>query len=263
MMERTRLLSLLIGLLSGLTLATSVPREVDHPAKAPRKILSSSISRAPHGEARRDVRRVENQDTEHDLDLDAFPFSSVAPLVDLKLGSSGQNTKVLIDTGSSELWVGPKCKYAGSELREAECIKDRADDYFDSTSLKNSTRDSTKPIEYLIGKAYVSYVQDDITLPGFKTNLWAEFGVATKSWNLSHGILGLGFGQDDAIEYKSVVDRLFDEKFINTRTVGIALGADGRPDDEILTFGQVDKMKFVGDLYSAPIIRPEGKDSWR
>ena len=116
-MVRFKLPLLLLGLFGVHTLAASVPREAaDHPAITPRKILSFPVSHERHDEARPDANRAVRRQSDFDTDTTVFNYSSISYLIELDLGSPGQTVKVIIDTGSSELWVNPDCSRLGVSL---------------------------------------------------------------------------------------------------------------------------------------------------
>lgn len=264
-MARLKLATLFLGLFGARALAASVPPEAaDQPAIAPRKILSLPVARALHDEAQPDAHRAMRRQSDLDTDTTIFNYSSVSYLVELDLGSPGQTVKVVIDTGSSELWVNPDCTTAASLPQQAECLDNGAYSPSDSKSVDVSKLEAE--LKYGLGDAVIRYVRDDIALPDSDVDLeGVQFGVATESTYMSHGILGLSFGKGKNMKYNSFVDELVEQKLIDTRTVGVALGAkEEKENSGLITFGGVDTKKFVGDLHSAPVLDPQyGEDIWR
>lgn len=260
-MARLKLASLFFGLFGTQILAASVPREeTDQPAIAPRKVLSFPVSHSRHDESNTDARRSLRRDDDFDTDTTVFNYSSISYLVELDIGTPAQTVKVVIDTGSSELWVNPDCDNAASIPQQLECI--------DNGSYRPSSSDSSEvsrlesKIQYGLGDATIRYVRDDIALPNSDVDLSSVmFGVATKSEYMSHGILGLSFGNKYNLQYNTFVDELVEQEIIDTRTVGIALGAKNEKDHSgLISFGGVDTKKYVGNLHSAPILGPQNDE---
>lgn len=236
----------------------------DEPAVAPRKILSFPVQRTQHDESRSESWGLARRDTELDTDTTVFNYSSISYLVELDLGSPAQTVKVVIDTGSSELWVNPDCSNAASIPQQMECIDNGSYNPSDSKSA-NITRLGAE-LRYGLGDAKLRYVRDQIALPDSDVKLDdVMFGVATESTYMSHGILGLSFGNDVNMQYDSFVDELVEQGLIDTRTVSIALGAKEEQENSgLITFGGVDTKKFVGKLHSSPILEPQNNESlWR
>ena len=156
------------------------------------------------------------------------------------------------------------CYSAASYPQVAECLENSA--YNPSASSSSQVSKVGAELKYGLGDAIIRYVKDDIALPGSDVDLsGVQFGVATQSTYISHGIMGLSFGNKLNMKYNSFVDELVEQKLVDTRTIGIALGAkEEKANSGLLTFGGVDTKKFVGDLHSAPILDPQhGEAIWR
>lgn len=263
-MARLKFTSLILGLFGAQALAASVPREeADQPAISPRRVLSFPVSHSKHDESRPQVNRLLPRQSDLDTDTPVYNYSSISYLVELDLGSPAQTVKVVIDTGSSELWVNPDCTNAASFPQQMECLDNGLYSVSDSESVEVSRLESE--LLYGLGDATIRYVRDDIALPDSDVKLEAvQFGVATDSTYMSHGIMGLSFGKGTNMKYNSFVDELVEQELIDTRTIGIALGAkEEEADSGLITFGGVDTKKFVGDLHSAPILGPQHDEDIR
>lgn len=236
----------------------------DEPELAARKILSFPVQRTEHDESNSENWGLARRETELDTDTTVFNYSSISYLVELDLGSPAQTVKVVVDTGSSELWVNPDCSNAASIPQQMECIDNGSYNPSDSKSA-NVTRLGAE-LRYGLGDAEIRYVRDQIALPDSDVKLEdVMFGVATDSSYMSHGILGLSFGKDINMQYNSFVDELVEQGLIDTHTVSIALGAkEEKENSGLITFGGVDTKKFIGKLHSSPVLDPQGDESiWR
>ncbi|SPN99786.1 uncharacterized protein DNG_02638 [Cephalotrichum gorgonifer] len=263
-MVRFGLASLIVGFCGvHVRAAASVLETTDQPAIAPRKLLSFPVTRSTHTDELSDRRRREvRRDTVLDTDTTVFNYSSVSYLVELEMGTPAQKVKVVVDTGSSELWVNPDCSKASSEPQQEECIDNGSYDPSGSSTARISNR--MKALKYGLGKATIRYVEDDIALPNSDVDLsGVRFGVATESDYVSHGILGLSFGNGLNLEYNSFIDELVDQKIVDSRTVSIALGTKDEQDHSgLITFGGVDTKKFIGDLHTAPILERQNNETF-
>jgi len=255
-MARLKLSSLLLGLYGALALGASLPRtetSSDETALTPRGMLAFPVSHEEqeHPIERRRVRR------QTDTDTPVFNYSSVAYMIELSIGTPGQSVKVIMDTGSSELWVDPDCNTASSQPQQSECLRN---DYYDpskSSSVVISNRQKT--LRYGLGNATIRYVTDNIALPQSDISLNdVRFGVATETFQMSHGILGLSFGNRLNLQYNNFVDDLVDQGVIATRVFGVALGAkEETANSGLLTFGGLDTKKYSGKLHTSPILGPQ------
>lgn len=206
------------------------------------------------------LRRREVEDT----DAPILNVTSTTYLIELSIGTPGQDTKVAIDTGSSELWVNPLCANAGTTAMVQSC---RANGQYDpqdsSTSVVYADRGS---ITYGKGTVNLTYVGDNITIPGSDISLSDTiFGYATYSAELSRGILGLSFGEaTNTTDYPTVLDTMKAQHVIESLTVGIALGnKEEKTGSGLISFGGVDTKKFSGNLHTAPVLGPQNGENLR
>uniref|UniRef100_L2FRF4 Secreted aspartic proteinase n=1 Tax=Colletotrichum fructicola (strain Nara gc5) TaxID=1213859 RepID=L2FRF4_COLFN len=200
-----------------------------------------------------------------DTDVPVINVTSTTYLIELDIGTPGQDTKVALDTGSSELWVNPNCQKAGSTQQAQSC---RANGQYDPDNSRTSVvYQNTGRIKYGKGEVALQYVADNITLPGSDIDLsQVIFGYATDSVDLNRGILGLSFGENkNNTGYPTVVEEMKAQNVIESLTMGIALGTKDEPTGSgLISFGGVDTKKFSGNLHSAPILGPQnGESLWR
>ncbi|EON99112.1 putative secreted aspartic proteinase protein [Phaeoacremonium minimum UCRPA7] len=177
--------------------------------------------------------------------------SDVAYYAKLEIGTPPQPVYVQLDTGSFELWVNPTCTNLGlADARFCEAIG-----FYDTA--QSSTVESlgtTKTLRYGIGEANITYVKDDISLPGATSPMKAvQFGVATSSESQFAGILGIGYGLGLTTRYRNFVDELAAQNQTKVKAFSLALG--GKDEQEgVIVFGGVDTSKFAGSLAQLPIV---------
>ncbi|KAL1900719.1 hypothetical protein Cpir12675_000855 [Ceratocystis pirilliformis] len=193
--------------------------------------------------------------TVDDTDIQVYNFSSVSYNIALSIGTPGQTVRVIIDTGSSELWVNPNCGRAQSYTQQQQCLNSGYYDMSESSTSKTSALQSQ--IQYGIGAVTIRYVSDSIALPG--SDIAVDdiiFGNAMDSHDMNQGILGLSFGQGYNLNYPTFIDQLVLQNITNIHGFSLALGTKTDPSGGVLTFGGVDTKKFSGKLHTEPIIPP-------
>ncbi|KAK2010080.1 eukaryotic aspartyl protease [Colletotrichum eremochloae] len=197
-----------------------------------------------------------------DTDAPILNVTSTTYLIELDIGNPGQDTKVAIDTGSSELWVNPNCNKAGSTAMTQSCRANGKYDPEDSTTA--SVLQQTGRIKYGKGEVLLQYVADNITIPGSDISLSdVIFGYATDSVELSRGILGLSFGEAyNNTGYPTMLEEMKAQKVIESLTIGIALGTkQEKTGSGLISFGGVDTKKFSGNLHTAPVLPPQNGEN--
>ncbi|KAF9891088.1 Vacuolar protease A [Aspergillus nanangensis] len=187
----------------------------------------------------------------HDVLVDNFMNAQY--FSEIEIGTPPQKFKVILDTGSSNLWI------PSSECGSIACyLHSKYDSSASSTFKKNGTEFE---IKYGSGsmKGFIS--QDTLKIGDLKVEnqLFAE---ATEEPGLAFafgkfdGILGLGY---DAISvnkipppfYKMVANGLLDEEVF-----AFYLGdANKEGDDSVVTFGGIDESHYTGELIKIPLRR--------
>jgi hypothetical protein len=248
-------------------------------AKSGKGFLSIPVGTSPHsavssGSTRRDadwarlmriVRRADsdNGDDVVDTDLTNEDFYYTTTV---GLGTPPQSVTVVLDTGSSELWVNPDCSSAPTSDERTQCHDAGQYDPSDSStpigpfgSANISFGDATDPTTQ--SAVRIEYYADVLTLEGDGeepsiTN--QTFGVVTASSGLWTGILGLGPDLDEGFAkgkpYSFVLNTLAQQGVIASRVFSLDLRHE---DDKegALVYGGFDKNRFTGDLVSRPFVR--------
>lgn len=181
----------------------------------------------------------------------------------VEIGSPPQTVTVLVDTGSSELWVNPDCVSELSSYQEKQCV---------DFGHYNPDKSNTPPIGPF-GRSQINYgdvsdpethtsvnlryYADDISL-GDATISNQTFGVVTTSDGQSSGIFGLapdlveGFDGDEP--YSLVLHSMAEQGIIASRVFALDL-RHSESETGAVIYGGVDRNKFIGKLQTMPVIR--------
>lgn len=172
---------------------------------------------------------------------------------DISIGTPPQSFKVVLDTGSSNLWV------PSSQCSSIACyLHNKYDSSASSTYKKNGSDFS---IQYGSG-SLSGFVSEDTVEIGdlkIKNQLFAE---ATNEPGLAFafgrfdGILGLGY---DTIAVNKIVPpfyNMLNQKLLDEPVFAFYLGDTNKEgDDSEATFGGIDKSHYTGDLVKIPLRR--------
>ncbi|EZF31546.1 hypothetical protein H101_04848 [Trichophyton interdigitale H6] len=183
------------------------------------------------------------------INNDGYDFSYFS---EIKVGSEGQKMWMLIDTGASGTWV------FGSDCTSKACGRHNTFGKEDSKTIK--VTDEKWGVTYGTGKVSGVIVNDTMSFAGFE--LVTPFGSASTASDdfLNYpmdGILGIG-PQDPNAKIPTVVQLLMQQKLLKSNVIGINLqrASEGATDGQI-TFGDIDKSKFSGELIYSNVV-PNG-----
>ncbi|KAM0816727.1 putative Peptidase A1 domain-containing protein [Seiridium cardinale] len=178
--------------------------------------------------------------------------AGVVYIMEIDIGTPRQTVKVIVDTGSWELFINPNCARAADEEFCAEA------GHYNPTA-SSTARD-------LSSRYYVSFGTGGYVGDYFSDTLWfgddywpvtnLQFGVSDDSDYVWAGILGLGYGERFNVDYPTLIDLLVSEGFINVPIFSLSVGSQGDGDAEIIV-GGVDSHKYSGwleplELYPPP-----------
>ncbi|CAO1623794.1 unnamed protein product [Parajaminaea phylloscopi] len=179
-------------------------------------------------------------------------FLNAQYFADISLGTPPQNFKVVLDTGSSNLWVpSTGCSSIACFLHA------KYDNTASSTYKKNGTEFK---IQYGSG-AMEGFVSQDILRIGDLEIKHQDFAEATSEPGLAFafgkfdGILGLAL---DRISVNGVVPpfyQMLDQKLLDEPVFTFKLGSSEEDGGEAI-FGAIDDSQFEGKLTWAPLKRP-------
>jgi len=170
---------------------------------------------------------------------------------DITIGSPPQSFKVILDTGSSNLWVpSQKCGSIACYLHT------KYDSSSSSTYKKNG---SSFEIHYGSG-SLTGFVSQDTLSIGDITVKNQVFAEATEEPGLAFafgrfdGILGLGY---DTISVNSIVPPFYEmvnQGLLDDPVFAFYL-SDSEADDSEVTFGGVNTDHYTGNMYEIPLRR--------
>lgn len=166
-------------------------------------------------------------------------------LLDLKLGSNHQPVTVLLDTGSSDLWVygsGDQAAQGGS--------------YDPSQSSDNKPTGEQFFISYLDGSyALGNYYLDAFALEDGNTLLTdLQYAVVSNGATNSQGILGVADKNQEASSrpYDNLPWALQTHGITPKASYSLYLGSEAEGKGSII-FGGIDTEKYQGDLTTYPV----------
>ena len=169
---------------------------------------------------------------------------------EITIGTPPQSFKVVLDTGSSNLWV------PSTECGSIACyLHSKYDASASSTHHKNGTK-----FEIRYGSGALSgFVSQDTVTIGDLTIKGQDFAEATSEPGLAFafgrfdGILGLGY---DTISVNRIVPpfyKMMDQKLVDEPVFAFYLAnTDG---DSEVVFGGVDKSRYEGKITTIPLRR--------
>ncbi|KAF2456819.1 putative vacuolar protease A [Lineolata rhizophorae] len=171
---------------------------------------------------------------------------------DIKIGTPAQEFKVVLDTGSSNLWV------PSSECGSIACyLHSKYDSSSSSTYKKNGT---SFEIKYGSGSLSGFVSQDDVQIGDLKVK-HQDFAEATSEPGLAFafgrfdGIMGLGY---DTISVNKIVPpfyNMIDQDLIDEPVFAFYLSNTDDGDESEAVFGGVDKNHYTGDMTKIPLRR--------
>ncbi|KAL3453579.1 aspartic peptidase domain-containing protein [Aspergillus insuetus] len=187
----------------------------------------------------------------HDVLVDNFMNAQY--FSEIELGTPPQSFKVVLDTGSSNLWV------PSSECGSIACyLHQKFDSSASSTYKKNG---SDFAIQYGSGSLSGFVSQDTLKIGDLKVE-GQDFAEATSEPGLAFafgrfdGILGLGF---DTISVNKIVPpfyKMIEQGLLDDPVFAFYLGdANKEGDSSEATFGGIDKDHYTGELINIPLRR--------
>ncbi|KAH9808895.1 aspartic peptidase A1 [Melampsora americana] len=166
----------------------------------------------------------------------------VSYLADIKVGSHGQSFKLIIDTGSSNTWVGSRTRLKSSH--------------------STIPTGSTFSVSYGSGSAWGTEVLEKVSVsPSISVN--QSIGIASESFGFSDvdGILGVGPSRltvgtqtEPKKQIPTIIDTLYHAKKIARPILGVffAPSHNNTAQNGRLTFGGVQRSLFTGKMTWIP-----------
>lgn len=189
---------------------------------------------------------------EGDHNVPVSNFLNAQYFSEITIGTPPQTFKVVLDTGSSNLWV------PSSECGSIACyLHTKYDSSSSSTYKKNGTS-----FEIRYGSGSLSgFVSQDVMTIGdlkIKDQIFAE---ATEEPGLAFafgrfdGILGLGYDTISVNKIPPPFYNMIDQGLLDEPVFAFYLSDTNNGDDSEATFGGVDKSHYTGEITTIPLRR--------
>jgi len=200
-----------------------------------------------------EMRALEENAAKHGHGVPLSNYLNAQYFSEITLGTPPQSFKVVLDTGSSNLWVpSTKCTSIACFLHS------KYDSSASSTYKPNGTHFE---IHYGSGSMEGEVANDVLTIGDLKVKN-QDFGEATKEPGLAFafgkfdGILGLAY---NTISVEGMVPpfyKMIEQGLVDEKKFGFWLGnADKGGEGGVATFGGVDESHFKGKISYAPVRR--------
>ncbi|PRT56310.1 Saccharopepsin [Wickerhamiella sorbophila] len=201
---------------------------------------------------------VFGMDSSSDVDIDSpadLPLTNYANaqyFAEISLGTPPQKFKVVLDTGSSNLWV------PSTECSSIACfLHSKYDSSASSSYKKNGTAFS---IQYGSG-AVEGFISQDTLQLGSLTIPEQDFGETTSEPGLTFafgkfdGILGLAYPSIAVNKVVPPIYKAIDDGLLDEPKFAFYLGSDGEASGGTATFGGVADGLYEGDITYLPVRR--------
>jgi len=216
------------------------------------RALRHKYTQKPLGGASEDIFRDTSirPDDGHDVPVENFLnaqyFSTIA------IGTPAQEFKVVLDTGSSNLWV------PSSSCGSIACyLHQKYDSSASSTYQKNG---SEFGIRYGSGEV-AGFISQDVLRIGDLTIKDQLFGEATSEPGLAFafgrfdGILGLGYDTISVNHVPPPFYNMIDQGLLDEPVFAFYLGNTEDSTESVATFGGIDSSHYTGKLTKIPLRR--------
>lgn len=176
--------------------------------------------------------------------------------VDFTVGTPPQPQRMVLDTGSSDIWVVANDADLCTSTRLQLYHGDNCAFVYDRTRSSTYTLKQRRgfSITYLDGTASKGdYFTDTLQIANFTLqNL--QMGVASTTIR-GTGVMGIGYSNHVAAPepYPNIIDELVNQKVIAIKAYSLYLN-DRRSSSGTILFGGVDTEKFIGTMSVVPII---------
>ncbi|CAK7206587.1 hypothetical protein SEUCBS139899_009386 [Sporothrix eucalyptigena] len=175
----------------------------------------------------------------------------------VSVGTPGQTQTLVIDTGSSDVWVvAYDADLCTSSLLQRKYGDSCSDTYNPNKSSTYKLVSSNGfDISYLDGTGSSGdYISDNFEVAG-TTVKSLQMGYATQTVR-GTGIMGISYSASESTEniYPNLIDQFQEQGLISTKAYSLYLN-DFRSESGSILFGGVDTDKFIGNLSTMPILQ--------
>ncbi|KAK7205658.1 aspartic peptidase domain-containing protein [Myxozyma melibiosi] len=205
------------------------------------------------------LKRAVNNTVSQDLDNEYYLYYT-----NVTVGTPGQDLRLQIDTGSSDVWFQSAENKICQESSDPCAESGIYDPDSSSTYSLLSTDFSIRYGDYSYAKG--NYASESFTIGG-KTVANLTVGIATDA-NATQGIMGIGYDTNEAViftagasrRYQNLPDLLVSQGFIESRVYSLWLNDQNAKTGSVL-FGGIDTEKYSGSLVTLPFIADEGEST--
>ncbi|PFH32771.1 aspartyl protease ASP1 [Besnoitia besnoiti] len=184
-------------------------------------------------------------------DISIHDYMNAQYYTEIYVGTPGQKVRVVVDTGSSDLWVcSASCGMA--------CLLHKTYNHNKSDSYKPDG--TTYRVQYALGPVGGFLSVDDVSLASLRTK---EFLLAEADdlkglgaaffFGIFDGILGMGFPTLATKRLKPFMQVAIEQKVIDKWLFAFYLASENGVDGE-LAIGGVDRNRFVGDINFSKVV---------
>lgn len=181
-------------------------------------------------------------------------------IAQVKVGTPGKDVKVLIDTGSADLWVmSTKNSYCSANGGDINCEQYGTYNEDDSSTFKKN--DTVFNIQYLDQTfANGTWAQDTIEVTSDLVLKDANFAVAEQS-DSNVGVFGIAYKALESTQqlYDNLPVQMKQQGFINKIAYSLYLTPAERNTGSVL-FGGIDHAKYTGELVKFDIPPDQGEN---
>lgn len=174
------------------------------------------------------------------------------------VGTPPQPQVLVIDTGSSDVWVvASDADLCTSSLLQRKYGDTCSDTYNANKSSTYKFVNSDFDISYLDGTGSSGdYITDTFAIGGASIKA-LQMGYATQTVR-GTGIMGISYSASESTldNYPNLIDQFEQQGLISTKAYSLYLN-DFRSESGSILFGGIDTDKFIGNLSSMPIVQTQ------
>lgn len=179
----------------------------------------------------------------------------------IDVGTPPQPQVLVIDTGSSDVWVvASDADLCTSSLLQRKYGDTCSDTYDSSKSSTYKLVSSDFDISYLDGTGSSGdYITDTFAIGGASIKA-LQMGYATQTVR-GTGIMGISYSASESTLdiYPNLIDQFEQQGLISTKAYSLYLN-DFRSESGSILFGGIDTDKFIGNLSSMPIVQTQSSN---
>ncbi|KAI8632993.1 acid protease [Xylariaceae sp. FL1651] len=174
---------------------------------------------------------------------------------DVALGTPPQSVTLILDTGSSDVWVldtdADLCQSRALQNYYGDCLATYDPSKSSTYSLVDQDGFSIKYVDS--SGAEGDYIKDAFHIGGASIEA-LQVGLAKNS-TINSGLLGIGFDTNVAADrpYRNIMDLFVDQGLIDSQAYSLYLD-DLYAETGTILFGGLDTKKYIGDLKAIDIV---------